>query len=249
MTGQMSLMDLLGEEEKKAFDIRYPDVAEYEKEEKLSFEKEVLGINVSGHPLEDYQNLMDTNINATTHDFIADAETGETVAKDQIYYTIGGMIAAKTVKMTKSNQNMAFITLEDLLGSLEVVVFPKKYEQYRSMLEPDSKILVYGRASISEDEGKLLLERAVSFDEIPKHVYVQCLNKEAYTQQENAIYDIIDKYPGSSPVTVCLKEEHQSKDLGRQFYLKAGEEAIGELKQLLGEGKVLCRQEKWNPGR
>ena len=249
MTGQMSLMDLLGEEEKKAFDIRYPDVAEYEKEEKLSFEKEVLGIYVSGHPLEDYQNLMDTNINATTHDFIADAETGETVAKDQIYYTIGGMIAAKTVKMTKSNQNMAFITLEDLLGSLEVVVFPKKYEQYRSILEPDSKILVYGRASISEDEGKLLLERAVSFDEIPKHVYVQCLNKEAYTQQENAIYDIIDKYPGSSPVTVCLKEEHQSKDLGRQFYLKAGEEAIGELKQLLGEGKVLCRQEKWNPGR
>ena len=249
MTGQMSLMDLLGEEEKKAFDIRYPDVAEYEKEEKLSFEKEVLGIYVSGHPLEDYQNLMDTNINATTHDFIADAETRETVAKDQIYYTIGGMIAAKTVKMTKSNQNMAFITLEDLLGSLEVVVFPKKYEQYRSILEPDSKILVYGRASISEDEGKLLLERAVSFDEIPKHVYVQCLNKEAYTQQENAIYDIIDKYPGSSPVTVCLKEEHQSKDLGRQFYLKAGEEAIGELKQLLGEGKVLCRQEKWNPGR
>lgn len=249
MTGQMSLMDLLGEEEKKAFDIRYPDVAEYEKEEKLSFEKEVLGIYVSGHPLEDYQNLMDTNINATTHDFIADAETGETVAKDQIYYTIGGMIAAKTVKMTKSNQNMAFITLEDLLGSLEVVVFPKKYEQYRSILELDSKILVYGRASISEDEGKLLLERAVSFDEIPKHVYVQCLNKEAYTQQENAIYDIIDKYPGSSPVTVCLKEEHQSKDLGRQFYLKAGEEAIGELKQLLGEGKVLCRQEKWNPGR
>ena len=249
MTGQMSLMDLLGEEEKKAFDIKYPDVAEYEKEEKLSFEKEVLGIYVSGHPLEDYQNLMDTNINATTHDFIADAETGETVAKDQIYYTIGGMIAAKTVKMTKSNQNMAFITLEDLLGSLEVVVFPKKYEQYRSILEPDSKILVYGRASISEDEGKLLLERAVSFDEIPKHVYVQCLNKEAYAQQENAIYDIIDKYPGSSPVTVCLKEEHQSKDLGRQFYLKAGEEAIGELKQLLGEGKVLCRQEKWNPGR
>ena len=249
MTGQMSLMDLLGEEEKKAFDIKYPDVTEYEKEEKLSFEKEVLGIYVSGHPLEDYQNLMDTNINATTHDFIADAETGETVAKDQIYYTIGGMIAAKTVKMTKSNQNMAFITLEDLLGSLEVVVFPKKYEQYRSILEPDSKILVYGRASISEDEGKLLLERAVSFDEIPKHVYVQCLNKEAYAQQENAIYDIIDKYPGSSPVTVCLKEEHQSKDLGRQFYLKAGEEAIGELKQLLGEGKVLCRQEKWNPGR
>ena len=249
MTGQMSLLDFLGEEEKKDFDVKYPNVPEYDKEELLAYEKEVLGIYVSGHPLEDYQELMDSNISATTHDFIADPDTGETVAKDQILYTIGGMVAAKTVKMTKSNQNMAFITLEDLLGSIEVVVFPKKYEQYRQILEPDSKILVCGRASISEDEGKLLLERAVSFEEIPKHVYVQCLNKEDYNTKEQGIYEIIDKYPGDSPVTICLKEEHQSKKLGRQFSLRADGAAIEELKHLLGEGKVLCRQEKWNTGR
>ncbi len=249
MTGQMSLLDFLGEEEKKDFDVKYPNVQEYDKEELLAYEKEVLGIYVSGHPLEDYQELMDSNISATTHDFIADPDTGETVAKDQILYTIGGMVASKTVKMTKSNQNMAFITLEDLLGSIEVVVFPKKYEQYRQILEPDSKIFVYGRASISEDEGKMLLERAVSFDEIPKHVYVQCVNKDDYKAKEQGIYEIIDKHPGSSPVTICLKEEHQSKNLGRQFSLQADETAIEELKQLLGEGKVLCRTEKWNTGR
>ena len=249
MTGQMSLLDFLGEEEKKDFDVKYPNVPEYDKEELLAYEKEVLGIYVSGHPLEDYQELMDSNISATTHDFIADPDTGETVAKDQILYTIGGMVASKTVKMTKSNQNMAFITLEDLLGSIEVVVFPKKYEQYRQILEPDSKIFVYGRASISEDEGKMLLERAVSFDEIPKHVYVQCVNKDDYKAKEQGIYEIIDKHPGSSPVTICLKEEHQSKNLGRQFSLQADETAIEELKQLLGEGKVLCRTEKWNTGR
>ena len=249
MTGQMSLLDFLGEEEKKDFDVKYPNVPEYDKEELLAYEKEVLGIYVSGHPLEDYQELMDSNISATTHDFIADPDTGETVAKDQILYTIGGMVASKTVKMTKSNQNMAFITLEDLLGSIEVVVFPKKYEQYRQILEPDSKIFVYGRASISEDEGKMLLERAVSFDEIPKHVYVQCVNKDDYKEKEQGIYEIIDKHPGSSPVTICLKEEHQSKNLGRQFSLQADETAIEELKQLLGEGKVLCRTEKWNTGR
>ncbi len=249
MTGQMSLLDFLGEEEKKDFDVKYPNVPEYDKEELLAYEKEVLGIYVSGHPLEDYQELMDSNISATTHDFIADPDTGETIAKDQILYTIGGMVASKTVKMTKSNQNMAFITLEDLLGSIEVVVFPKKYEQYRQILEPDSKIFVYGRASISEDEGKMLLERAVSFDEIPKHVYVQCVNKDDYKAKEQGIYEIIDKHPGSSPVTICLKEEHQSKNLGRQFSLQADETAIEELKQLLGEGKVLCRTEKWNTGR
>lgn len=249
MTGQMSLLDFLGEEEKKDFDVKYPNVPEYDKEELLAYEKEVLGIYVSGHPLEDYQELMDSNISATTHDFIADPDTGETVAKDQILYTIGGMVASKTVKMTKSNQNMAFITLEDLLGSIEVVVFPKKYEQYRQILEPDSKIFVYGRASISEDEGKMLLERAVSFDEIPKHVYVQCVNKDDYKAKEQGIYEIIDKHPGDSPVTICLKEEHQSKKLGRQFSLRADGAAIEELKHLLGEGKVLCRQEKWNTGR
>ena len=249
MTGQMSLLDFLGEEEKKDFDVKYPDVSEYDKEELLAYEKEVLGIYVSGHPLEDYQELMDLNISATTHDFIADPDTGETVAKDQILYTIGGMIAGKTVKMTKSNQNMAFITLEDLLGSVEVVVFPKKYEQYRQLLEPDSKIFVYGRASISEDEGKMLLERAVSFDEIPKRVYVQCMNKDDYKAKEQGIYEIIDRHPGNSPVTICLKEEHQSKNLGRQFSLQADEAAIEELKKLLGEGKVLCRAEKWNTGR
>lgn len=249
MTGQMSLMDFLGEEERKDFDVRYPDVPEYEKEEMLAYEKEVLGVYVSGHPLEDYRELMDCNISATTHDFLPDPDTGETVAKDQILYTVGGMIAAKTVKMTKTNQNMAFITLEDLLGSIEVVVFPKKYEQYRQILEMDSKIFVYGRASISEDEGKLLLERAVPFDEVPKHVYVQCLNKADFREKESAIYAIIDEYPGNSPVTVCLKEEHQSKDLGRQFFLNAQDGAIEELKRLLGDGKVLCYQEKWEPGR
>lgn len=244
MTGQMSLLDFLGEEEKKDFNIAYPKVEEYEKEEKLAYEKEVLGVYVSGHPLEDYQDLMMKNIDVTTHDFLPDGETGETVAKDQILYTIGGMISSKTVKMTKNNQNMAFITLEDLLGTIEVVVFPKKYEQYRQYLEPDSKIFVYGRASISEDEGKLLLEKVVPFSEVPKQIYIQCENKSDYEAKEEALYHLVDDYPGDSSVIVVLKEEKQMKPLGPQFGVQVSETLLTELKKLLGDGKVIVKDAK-----
>lgn len=244
MSGQMSLFDLMGEEEKKAYDVVYPKVSEYEKEEKLAYEKEVLGIYVSGHPLEDYQDLMVKNIDVTTHDFIRDADTGETVAKDQIMYTIGGMISAKTVKMTKNNQNMAFITLEDLLGSIEVVVFPKKYEQYRQYLEQDSKIFVYGRASISEDEGKLLLEKVVPFSEVPKQLYIQCENKEDYKSKEEQLYNIVDNYAGPNAVIIVLKEEKQMKPLGQQFGVEISEPMLADIKQLFGEGKVIVKEGK-----
>ena len=244
MTGQMSLLDFLGEEEKKDFDISYPKVAEYDKEELLAYEKEVLGIYVSGHPLEDYQELMSRNIDATTHDFLPDPDSGETVAKDQVYYTMGGMISAKTVKMTKSNQNMAFITLEDLLGTIEVVVFPKMYEQYRQYLEQDEKIFVYGRASISEDEGKLLLEKVVPFSEVPRQLYLQCENKEDFKNKQDAIYGIVDTYAGRSEVIVVLKEEKLMKPLGTQFRVDISEASLGELKKLLGEGKVVTKEGK-----
>ncbi len=244
MTGQMSLLDFMGEEEKKDFDVEYPPIEEYGKEEKLAYEKEVLGVYVSGHPLEDYQEMMLKNIDVTTHDFIRDADTGETVAKDQIMYTIGGMVAAKTVKMTKNNQNMAFITLEDLMGSIEVVVFPKKYEQYRQYLEQDSKIFVYGRASISEDEGKMLLEKVVPFSDMPKQVYVQCDNKDDYMKKEESLFDVIDAYPGESAVVVVLKEEKMMKPLGRQFGIEVSEDMLDDMKKLMGEGKVIVKDAK-----
>ncbi|MBR1865483.1 MAG: DNA polymerase III subunit alpha [Lachnospiraceae bacterium] len=244
ITGQMSLMDFLGEEEKKDFDIAYPNVEEYQKQELLAYEKEVLGVYVSGHPLEDDQERMRRNIDVTTHDFVPDPETGLTVAQDQGYYTMGGMIAAKTVKLTRQNQNMAFFTLEDLLGTIEVVVFPKKYEQYRQYLEPDARVFVYGRASISEDESKLLLEKLVPFAEVPRRVYLQCENREDYRNREMSIYELIDRYPGSSGVTIVLKEEKLMKPLGSQFGVTVSGPLIQELKTVLGEERVLLKEDK-----
>ena len=242
ISGQMSLLDLLGEEEKKEFDIVYPDVAEYDKQELLANEKEVLGIYVSGHPLEDYRDFLGKNVSAVTRDFFAeDPEVGETVAHDQQYYTVGGMIAAKTVKMTKNNQNIAFITLEDLVGSLEIVVYHKKYEEYRALLENDAKVFVYGRASITENEGKLILERLIPFSDVPKKVYIQLPSKQAYEDQKKLLYDIADTHPGNSDVTVVLKEEKQMRSLGRQFGVSADNICIADFKKAFGDGKVIVK--------
>lgn len=255
ISGQMSLMDILGEEERKEFDVVYPDVAEYDKEEYLAYEKETLGVYVSGHPLDDYRDFLDKNVDAVTLDFFSEdsgdaenAEEGsaafETVAKDQNMYTLGGMIANKTVKLTQKNRNMAFITLEDLVGTIEVVVFPKKYEEYRNILEPDSKVFVYGRANITEKESKLILDKLVPFDDVPDKVYIQMENKQMYDDKEKLLYDTVDSHAGKSEVIVMLKEEKQMKPLGRQFGISSDEKSIEELKKLFGAGKVIVKRGK-----
>ena len=116
MAGQMSLFDLVSEEEKTAYEIRMPDVEEYPKEEKLAFEKEVLGIYISGHPLEEYETCWRKNISAVTTDFMPDEESGQPKVRDGQQVIVGGMITEKTIKYTKTNKVMAFLTLEDLLG-------------------------------------------------------------------------------------------------------------------------------------
>ena len=169
LAGQMTLFDIAGEEDKEEFDIRMPDVGEYPKEMMLAFEKEVLGIYVSGHPLEEYQELLQKYTTCRSGDFALDEETGQVAVRDRDTAVIGGMVAEKTIKYTKNNQVMAFISLEDLVGNVEVVVFPKDYEQYSALLTEDSKIFIKGRISVEEDkDAKLICEQIVSFEEAVK---------------------------------------------------------------------------------
>ena len=148
LEGQMSLFDLVSEEEKKTYEIRLPDVEEYQKEELLAMEKEVLGIYVSGHPLEEYEEKWRKNISHITSDFVRDEETGAVRARDGERVMVGGMVTAKTVKYTKNNKAMAFLTVEDLYGTVEVIVFPRDNEKYHHLMEEDAKIFVRGRVSL-----------------------------------------------------------------------------------------------------
>jgi len=167
MAGQLSLFDIAGEEEKEEFDLRMPDVGEYDKEMKLAFEKEVLGIYVSGHPMEEYREIWENNVTNNTNDFALDEDTNSVRVGDREQAVIGGMIAGKNVKYTKNDQMMAFLTLEDMVGSVEVIVFPKSYEQYGSVLLEDAKIFVRGRTSVEEDkDAKLICEEIFTFAEV-----------------------------------------------------------------------------------
>lgn len=165
-----------GTTRKKEFDIPLPNVGEYEKETKLAFEKEVLGVYVSGHPLEEYEEIWRRNISATTLDFQPDDENGRSKVRDGEQKIIGGLIAAKTMKYTKTNKKMAFLTIEDLLGTVEVVVFPRDYEKNARYLEEDNKVFVKGRVS-EEDESasKLICESVIPFQETKKELWINSL--------------------------------------------------------------------------
>ena len=195
MVGQMTLFDLVSEDQKEEFQIRMPDVGEYSKETLLAFEKEVLGIYVSGHPLEAYEEKWKKSISATTADFQLDEETGHTKVHDGAKEIIGGMITEKTIKHTKTNQMMAFITVEDLLGTVEVVVFPRDYEKNRDYLEVDSKVFVRGRVSEEDDKpSKMICEKIIPFERTKKELWIQFPDKATFLDEEQ----IVDGYLADS---------------------------------------------------
>ena len=228
--GQMSLFDLVSEEEKKEYQVSFPDVGEYSKEELLAFEKDILGVYISGHPLDDYEGLWRKNITATSADFIVDEETEEAVVKDGMKVVIGGLVAGKVVKTTRSNQLMAFITLEDLMGSVEVIVFPKNYEADRDVLTEDSKIFIKGRVSLGDEPvGKLVCEKVIPFSKVPRQLWLQFEDKEIYQAMEGEILGILKESEGPDSVVIYLKKERAKKILPANWKV----EAAGELMETL----------------
>lgn len=212
--GQMSLFDFVSEEEKQEYEIKLPDVGEYSNEVLLSFEKEVLGVYVSGHPLEEYEEKWKKNVTATTTDFFIDDETGETKVKDNQIVWIGGMITGKTVKTTKNGKMMAFITIEDLVGSVEVIIFPNDYERNKSLLAEDNKVFIRGRATVNEEEqGKLICEKIISFDQVPRNLWVKFQNIEEYSKKENYLFELLSESDGNDNVIIYCEEEKMLKSL------------------------------------
>ena len=214
MAGQMSLFDLVSTEEKEEFDIRLPDVGEYPKEMLLAFEKEVLGVYVSGHPLEEQEELWKKGITNTTADFVLNEETGIPIVKDGDSATIGGLIADRKIKYTKNDKIMAFLQIEDLLGSVEVIVFPRDYEKYNSRLVEDGKVFIKGRVSLEEDrDGKLICERITSFDEIPKKLWIRFPTMKAYEAGIEDLLRDISESEGNDSVVLYIEDKKQMKKL------------------------------------
>jgi DNA polymerase-3 subunit alpha len=239
MTGQLTLFDFVGEEEKQAYDIRLPDVGEYDKEQLLAFEKEVLGVYISGHPLEDYEQLWKKNISAVTSDFLLDEESGQAKMEDGRKVVVGGMITAKTVKYTRTNKTMAFITVEDLVGTVEVVIFPRDYEQFRGLLEEDRKVFIRGRVS-GEDEkdSKMICEKIWSFEDIPRELWVQFPSMEDYKNQEDALFGFIREEEGRDQVVIYVKSPKSIKRLSENWGIQINQELLHKLTEYFGPENI-----------
>ena len=243
MTGQMTLFDFVSDEEKAEFDVHYPNVGEYDKELKLAFEKEVLGVYISGHPLEEYAKFLMKNVTAVTTDFYVDDETGESRVRDNQNVIIGGMITSKTVKVTKNNKLMAFISLEDLVGTVEVLIFPNDYERHQKYLEEDQKVYIRGRVSASEDQqAKLICEKIIPFDEIPKEIWIKFDNKEAYMQREQELYGMLEPESGNDRIVIFCAREKAVKRLGNRYAVQGDERVVGMLRRAFGEENVKLQQ-------
>jgi len=217
IAGQMSIMDFLGETEKEQFEIHYPNVEDYEKEERLAMEKEVLGIYVSGHPLEDYTDLLKKNITNTTLDFLQKEDTNATAVKDGAKVVVGGMLTDINVKVTRKNQMMAFLALEDLYGTVEVVAFARQYEANRNMLVQDQKVFVVGTVAVEEDRpAKIFLQKIIPFDSLPKELWIQFANKAEYEKEEVFLEAMLQEHKGKEPLIVYCKEEKARKYYGKK---------------------------------
>lgn len=239
LAGQMSLFDFVGEEDRKSFETTMPDVGEYDKETLLGFEKEVLGVYISGHPLEEYEGRWRKNITMTTADFLVDEDTGETKVKDGEIVMVGGMIAEKTIKYTRKNQTMAFLTLEDLLGTVEVVVFPRDYEKSHALLKEEAKVFVRGRASVEEEKnGKVICEKIYSFDDARQELWVQFSDREAFQEREQELYGMLRDSDGADAVVLYLSKEKAVKRLPASRNVLVNEALLKTLRAAFGENNV-----------
>ena len=239
MAGQMTLFDIAPEEDKAEYEIKLPNVEEYDKEVLLGFEKEVLGIYISGHPLEEYMERLKKNTNAVTTDFVLDEETGTLKVSDGAKVRIGGMITDKVIKYTKSNKAMAFITLEDLVGTVEIIIFPKAYERYAKYLENDAKVFVEGRVTAEEDRnGKLICEKIISFDEVKRELWLKFPSKSDFEEKEGALYGKMMDADGSEHVVIYLAAEKQMKRLPENRNVAITKELLEELGNFLGKDNV-----------
>ena len=239
MSGQMSLFDLVSEEDKKDYEVQYPNVGEFDKEMLLGFEKEVLGIYLSGHPLEEYMDKMKKSVTANALDFIREEETGAVKVQDNAHVIVGGIITAKTVKFTRNNKAMAFITVEDLTGNVEVIIFPKDYERYSRFLNEDAKVFVVGHATVEDEQnGKIICERIIPFDDTQREIWLQFPTKEEYLSQEQELMAKLHDSDGNDEIVIYVANPKAVKRLGRNLTVCANSELLTTLTNFLGKKNV-----------
>ena len=239
MAGQLSLFDIAPKEELSALEVKMPVLGEFDIETKLAFEKEMIGIYLSGHPLENYQDMLRNICNATSMDFIYDEEEERVNVRAEKNYILGGIASGVNIKLTRNNQRMAFITLEDLVGSIEVIVFPRDFEKYKNLIEEGGKFVISGKASIEENtDAKLIAGKIIPFEEIPREVWLQFENRNRLEEAEAEFNEIFVANRGNAKVMLYCRQEKQVKQVNVVKGISYREPVIALLKSKLGDENV-----------
>ncbi len=241
MTGQMSLFEFM-EEEDKPGDDAFPDCGEYSTQEMLALEKEVLGIYVSGHPLEDYLPLLQKNATCKTADFELSEETDKPMVEDGSVQIVGGIVLNKTMKTTKNNTIMAFLTLEDMYGTVEIIVFPRDYEKFRSLLNADARLFVKGRVAVEEDRpAKLICQGICNFEDVPRELWIQFDNKDSFLADKDHLIGLLQEEDGSAPVVAYCTKEKQMFALPQNLRVPTDGEFMERMQEVYGKKRMFVK--------
>ena len=238
--GQMSLFDFAAPEEKAASD-SFPDIPDYSKADRLAYEKEVLGLYVSGHPLEEDEERLRRNVTARISDFSVDEESGEAGVIDGSIQTIGGIITRRTARNTKNGKSMIILNVEDMTDSLEVLLFPKDAEAYRDKVEEGARVFIRGRVSLGDDlKGKLICEQVLRFDELEHELWILYPDQESYLEDERRLLKLLQ----GEPAVVAIRKTRQIKHLPGVAGRGLTEEVYKGLLETYGSDKVALREKK-----
>ncbi len=233
--GQLSLFEF--EDNEPTFEDDLPEIPEYSKKDRLAFEKEVLGIYVSGHPFSEYEEKLAPFITNTGLDFI---QSEHPTLKDNQNVSVAGMIIGKTIKYTKNNNPMAFLTLEDLYGSFEIVVFPNIYEKYLGRLSEEQVILVEGKVSVKEEEASKVIANSIAlYEELRQKLWIKI--PKGQNTSLNDITSILQKFHGKTSVTVYDENKNTKSRIKEAFWVSINESLLSELKELVGADSVILK--------
>ena len=231
--GQISMFSLMDESVKEEMlDDNLPDIEPFSDKERLFLEKEMLGLYISGHPLGPYQTILENMPNLTPCAQLSSAG-------DNNHVKVGGIIVAVRSFFTKKNKQMAFVKLEDLTGSVELVVFPDLYEKSASMLEEDSLLLVEGRTDLKEEEDVKILAETIKPLNREKKLLRLVIGDEHNSDLLRDLKETLVAENGEIPVCLFFKNDKKTLILNEEYWVRDHPTCFKRLENLLGPESVI----------
>ena len=244
--GQVSMFDLTPVENKKIDEIKYnyTILPEYTEKEMLFMEKEMLGIYISGHPLEKIKSQIELQTTINTYQMKkinSDIEeTGMSEFEDNQFVKYAGIVTSVKKKYTKTNKLMAFITVEDMYGPTEVIVFENCYQNCANILVEDSIILVEGRLSVREDEDTKIVARDIKEFGIQKRKILSIDITELDEDSKNKLRGAINFFSGDKNNMPIQITNGDKKDLAGGIYIT--DTILKELQEIVGEKNIMVEE-------